>query len=949
MIQALRDLWRSTCARAAGALLLAACSSGGGDGGTTTPQSIALSLSTPSATVTAGNSTTTTLSLARVGGFAGAVALTAEGAPSAVSVTIAPASLTGSTTTASVSIAVATNAPAGTSTILLRGTASGVSSIAAVYSLTIVAPPTPAITLVAGTGTLTAAQQATASVPITITRSGGFADVVTLAAEGLPTGVIATFAPLTLAAGVTSGTLSLAVGSDAPPGTKAIVIRASGTGVTAQTATIALTITQTISPDYTISATPASLPITAGLTASSVVTVNAVGGFAGPVQLTLEGAPTGVSGVFAPNPATAGTSTLTVSTTTATVPGTYNLTVRAKSSGIPDRTTTIAAVVSAAPAITLALGTPTLSAATGASATTAVTIARVGGFVGDVALTLDTPPTGVTGVFTPATIVAGNTTSSLALSIGATSVPGTFTLTVRGTGTGIAAQTATIALTIAATPNYTMIATVVSAAQGTTGTGTVTLTRSGNFAGAVALAVTGLPTGVTVAFNPTLLSGSSASLSVAVASNVATGTYAGTITGTAAGLANVTTPISLTVTQGTVAGAISWQFCDASQYPVWFAFRNGTNGVWTRVVAGGNNTYTFTMSGTIGGVAYAQPVAGSPPQVTIALATASELGALASNECFNNRTRKVLTGSFAGLSVGQTGTVNIGGSVASALFPTTTFRATAVDDGLTDLLAYRSTQTFVGNVLSVVPDRAAIRRSVNYAAGTVIPVIDMAGSESFPVQTAQITTTNAGPDAVTVATSLVTSNGTFAGFGVGTLSGGTSPYTVYGVPSSTTQAGDLHGVTATASNFVAAGVGTIRVVAQYNRDLANRSVTFGPAFNLPAFVTVGTLPYARVQGSGQWQPEYADRLFGRFVQQIGIRTLTWTISGTRGYFGSSSAYNFEIPDFSAVPGFDVNWGLQAGVLTQVSASGSGVSGYVSGYPQEGAAFRLSAVQGAYVP
>ncbi len=804
--------------------------------------------------------------------------------------------------------------------------------------------------------------------------------MVTLTAEGLPTGVTATFAPATLVAGVTSGTLTLAIGATSPAATSSFTIRASGTGVVAQTATVALTITATIAPDFSLTATPASLPITAGQSGTSAVTIARSGGFVGNVQLTLEGTPAGLTGTFAPNPASAGTSTLTVAATAATAPGTYNLTIRGTSAAQTDRTTALTVVVSAAPAISLAVGTPTLAAAIGATATSTITIARVGGFAGDVALTLDAPPTGITGVFTPPTILAANSTSSLTLTIGATATPGSYALTVRGTGTGISAQTATIALTVSAAPNFTMTASAVTTAQGTTGTSTVTLTRTGGFAGAVALAVSGFPAGVTATFNPASATGATSSLSLAVTSAVAVGTYTGTVTGTAAGIANVTTPLTLTVTAGAVGpGAISWRFCDPAQYPVWFAFRSGTSGAFTRVIASANQTYNFTIAAAVGVVAYAQPnVDGGPARVTVNFATTTELQASGSAECATNRPTKTLTGTVAGLSSLQTASVNYGGGFASVVFPTTSFRVTQAAEGPTDLLAFRSTQSFAAGVTSVVPDRALLRRNLNYPANGVIPVVDLSGTESFAVQAAQITTANSGSDAVSVYTSFGTNNGLLGGFfNFGATSGGRSPFTVYGIPSAQTQSGDLHLIIAAATNLIADGVGTSRFAAQYNRDLNNRTLTFGPNLSLPMFVTLATLPYARLQGSGVWQAEYGDQLTGTFTQSIGggsfinadraIRSLrgavgmpasrapslaggtrSWTLIGSRGYFGTATGYSFDTPDFSAVPGFDVSWGLQGDALTNVTALGIGYFGS-NRQIVEGASLRAATVLGIYQP
>lgn len=90
----------------------------------------------------------------------------------------------------------------------------------------------------------------------------------------------------------------------------------------------------------------------------------------------------------------------------------------------------------------------------------------------------------------------------------------------------------------------------LTVAQGGTGSVTATLTRGGGFDGAVTLAISGLPAGVTTAITPAQLSGNTttATVQVTVALAVPTGTYAATITASAQGVGQATATYTLTVT-----------------------------------------------------------------------------------------------------------------------------------------------------------------------------------------------------------------------------------------------------------------------------------------------------------------------------------------------------------------------------------------------------------------
>jgi subtilisin-like proprotein convertase family protein len=105
-------------------------------------------------------------------------------------------------------------------------------------------------------------------------------------------------------------------------------------------------------PDFTISATPASQTVTQGGSTSYTATVTSVNGFSSATTLSVSGLPSGASAGFSPNPVTppAGGSTgstLSVTTAAGTPAGTYTLTITG-TSGALSHSTTVSLVVQSA-------------------------------------------------------------------------------------------------------------------------------------------------------------------------------------------------------------------------------------------------------------------------------------------------------------------------------------------------------------------------------------------------------------------------------------------------------------------------------------------------------------------------------------------------------------------------------------------------------------------------
>lgn len=103
------------------------------------PPGVTLALSSGTASVTAGNSTTVTATITRTNGFTGTVTIGATGAPAGVTVT--GGTIAAGATTQTVTIAATPGATLGTSNVSITGTATGVTIAPATLALTVAAPP----------------------------------------------------------------------------------------------------------------------------------------------------------------------------------------------------------------------------------------------------------------------------------------------------------------------------------------------------------------------------------------------------------------------------------------------------------------------------------------------------------------------------------------------------------------------------------------------------------------------------------------------------------------------------------------------------------------------------------------------------------------------------------------------------------------------------------------
>jgi len=285
---------------------------------------------------------------------------------------------------------------------------------------------TPDFSLSASPSSVTATQGGNGSSTITVTPSGGFTGDVALSIGGLPSAVTAAFSPASTA---TTSTLTLTVGGTVPAGSYTLTINGSAS-VGSRTTTVILNVQPAAS--FSLSASPSAVSVTQGANGTSAITVTPSGGFAGTVSFGVTGLPTGVTAAFNPtSSASASTLTLTVGSAAA---GTYPLTVTGTSGSLTS-STGLSLIVTAAPAasITLSATPPSRTFAHGDSTTFAITITR-SGFTGAVALSASGVPSKASASFSPAS--TSGTTSTMTISSLKPVNPGTYTVTITGTGGG---------------------------------------------------------------------------------------------------------------------------------------------------------------------------------------------------------------------------------------------------------------------------------------------------------------------------------------------------------------------------------------------------------------------------------------------------------------------------------------------------------------------------------
>ncbi|HET6792790.1 MAG TPA: sialidase family protein [Acidimicrobiales bacterium] len=194
-----------------------------------------LALSPSSATVTDGHQVTYTLTATPSGGFSDPVALSASGLPSGATTSFNPGS---TTSTSTLTITTSGGLAANSYPFTVTGAGGGLSHSVG-GTLVVQAAGTPGYTLSVTPASRTINQGQNTSYKVTINRTKGFTQSVTLAVTGLPGGSTATWKPNPA---TTSSTLTIHASATSDTGTFTLVISGDTSSGQTQSATAALTV-----------------------------------------------------------------------------------------------------------------------------------------------------------------------------------------------------------------------------------------------------------------------------------------------------------------------------------------------------------------------------------------------------------------------------------------------------------------------------------------------------------------------------------------------------------------------------------------------------------------------------------------------------------------------------------------------------------------------------------
>ena len=574
----------------------------------------------------------------------------------------------------------------------------------------------------------------------------------------------------------------------------------------------------------------------------------------------------------------------------------------------------------------------TLTVAPGATQTLVVTLTRTGGFTGAVALAVTPLPTGVTATFSPATLAAGVTTSTLTLVSAATAPASTTAMTITGSATGRSNQSAGLQF-IVAIPNQGAASFAI--APSVTGfvappptvlvhIPTIAITRDAGYTGAISFTVSGLPPTVAAVVTPASTTGSTVSLPI-INAGAPNGTYTATIRAEGANGGGVRTAnVSILVGPPTT-GNITWRICSsAPRYPSYFVAVKDGSGAWSRVIPGDSGkTYSFSVTQPTASVAWATIDSGVT-RTTVYNATQAELTAMAASDCSlyqNGSTRNAL-GTVTGLSNSQQSLVSMGWWSLSTINPlsgtVSNYSLLNLPSGNLDLVAARA----AGDLnAEVTPDRAIIRRGLNPASGGSNALLDFNAAEAFALTPATWTVGNTGGESFGVSTSFTTVGGTNAA-----LSGTPGPdrapttRTIYGIPLTQTQVGDLHQVVLTIGTLTTRRAS--RQVITYSRTIGDRSVSFGPVLPTPAVTSVSIPGAGMLRATGTVPTEYNSGVT-LDVKSTGAFARFATVQTTRGFLGGTGTYDVRMPDLTQVFGWDTTWSIRPGDTTNWWVSGGG--------------------------
>jgi hypothetical protein len=197
-------------------------------------------------------------------------------------------------------------------------------------------------------------------------------------------------------------------------------------------------------PDLTISATPASQTVAPGSAALVTVSLARSGGLSTPVTLSASTPPSGVTISFSPNNTTAGSSTMTVSTSSGTPLGSFNVQITAVD-GVFVRNLVVTVNVQPSGNFAVVASPNPQVLVPGASNSIDVSLVRSPGFNSSITMSVTGLPSGVTASFNPSS-TSGDTSTLTLTATNAVALADT-SITITGTSGSLVNSTASIVRT----------------------------------------------------------------------------------------------------------------------------------------------------------------------------------------------------------------------------------------------------------------------------------------------------------------------------------------------------------------------------------------------------------------------------------------------------------------------------------------------------------------------
>jgi hypothetical protein len=193
--------------------------------------------------------------------------------------------------------------------------------------------PDFSITETASPLTFTARAGGTSNGSVTVTWLNGLTNAVTLTPGGAcgTNGVTCTIGTSPVIPGTPSSSLQIVVGPGTPAGSYPITVTGTTTNPTLTHSTTLTVVVSLPAANFTISASPSSLPVKRKSSGSYAVKITVSNGISSSVTLSVSGLPSRTSASFSPNPVTtsttSGASTLTIKPGPSATPGTYTFNI----------------------------------------------------------------------------------------------------------------------------------------------------------------------------------------------------------------------------------------------------------------------------------------------------------------------------------------------------------------------------------------------------------------------------------------------------------------------------------------------------------------------------------------------------------------------------------------------------------------------------------------------